>query len=131
MDTSEKVREDRIRRMLARQGYQLTRSRRRDPRASGFGRYAIMDWNRGIFVAGASGDPVQYGMTLDDAEKWALEGERPVRDWEETGAMVSAAWVDQILSTGGVGPYPVKVLRDRDGRILSVKVDLSDSHGGT
>ena len=130
MDTEEKAREDRVRRMLSRQGYQLTRSRRRDPRAADFGRYAIMDWSRGIFVAGADdGNPPQYGMTLDDAEKWALEGERPVKDWEEV-ATIGASWGDlaDVLSTGGDGPHPVRVLRDADGTVLSVRVDLSHDH---
>jgi hypothetical protein len=74
MKNTEKVREDRVRRMLARQGYQLTRSRRRDPQARDFGCYAIMDWDRGVFVAGAEGDPAQYRMSLDDAEEWASVG---------------------------------------------------------
>jgi hypothetical protein len=62
MDTAEKVREGRVRRMLARQGYTLSRSRRRDTRALDYGRYTISD-EEGTAVCEGS---------LDDAEKWAL-----------------------------------------------------------
>jgi hypothetical protein len=121
MTSAEKIREDRVRRMLARQGCQLTKSRRRDPRASDFGLYAILDWRNSVF-------PAAYDMTLDDAEKCALDGERPVKDWEQVGE-VGAGWLGlaEVVPTPGGGPYPVRVLRDSDGSILSVKVDLSAS----
>ncbi|HEX3960426.1 MAG TPA: hypothetical protein VHZ03_27945 [Trebonia sp.] len=59
--TKEKSRETRIRHALARQGYTLSKSRRRDPRALDFGRYTITD-GTGAFVYEA---PV-----LDGIEKW-------------------------------------------------------------
>lgn len=62
---SEKSRESRIRRMLARQGYTLSRSRRRDPRAVDYGRYTIS--KDGTLVYEAPG--------LDDAERWTLADE--------------------------------------------------------
>jgi hypothetical protein len=40
--TAEKVRENRLRRMAERQGYQLTRTRRRDPRAIDYGSYTLV-----------------------------------------------------------------------------------------
>ena len=57
-----------MRRMLARQGYTLSRSRRRDPRAWDYGRYTISD---------KAGTAVCEG-SLDDAERWTLaeEGQR-------------------------------------------------------
>jgi hypothetical protein len=39
--TSEKVRENRLRRMAARQGFALSKSRRRDPRAYDFGTWQL------------------------------------------------------------------------------------------
>jgi hypothetical protein len=39
--TGEKVRENRLRRMADRQGLQLVKSRRRDPRAVDYGTYAL------------------------------------------------------------------------------------------
>jgi hypothetical protein len=66
--TTDKSREARIRRMLARQGYALSRCRRRDPRATDYGRYTIS--KDGVTVHEARG--------LDDAERWTLadEGQR-------------------------------------------------------
>lgn len=51
--------------MLARQGYTLSRSRRRDPRAVDYGRYTIS--KDGTLVYEAPG--------LDDAERWTLADE--------------------------------------------------------
>jgi hypothetical protein len=65
----DRVRENRIRRMIDRQGYALRKCRRRDQRAIGFGTYQIVDTNTGKVIAS--------GYSLDDAERWAL-GE-PVR----------------------------------------------------
>jgi hypothetical protein len=41
--TDDKVRENRLRRMAARQGLSLRRSRRRDPRAIDYGVYWLVD----------------------------------------------------------------------------------------
>ena len=41
MEQSEKVRENRLRRMTERQGFRFVKSRRRDPRAVDFGKYRI------------------------------------------------------------------------------------------
>lgn len=41
MDNTEKVRENRLRRMAERQGYRLVKSRRRDPLAADFGTYTL------------------------------------------------------------------------------------------
>ena len=42
MDPDLKVRERRLRRMAARQGYKLHKSRRRDPRAKDYGTYRLV-----------------------------------------------------------------------------------------
>src|SRR5260370_14547622 len=98
MDNTTKVREDRVRRILARQGYHLTKSNRRDPRAWDYGIYTATH----ILANGTdSGVVARYFPSLDDAEKWALDGDRPdeledvssrpAQDWEELGtATVSA-----------------------------------------
>lgn len=71
--TADKVRENRLRRMAARQGYQLAKSRRRDPLAVDFGVYWIVDPNSNAIVAG---DPSNGGgMDLDTVEKWLSEPE--------------------------------------------------------
>jgi hypothetical protein len=49
--TAEKVRENRLRRMAERQGLELRKSRRRDPRAKDYGRWYIVDVDREIEAA--------------------------------------------------------------------------------
>lgn len=71
MDTQEKVRENRLRRMAKRQGLVLIRARRRDPRAEDFGRYWLVDAERNIDVAGRS-----YGLSIDEIENWLTDDER-------------------------------------------------------
>jgi len=80
--TTDKSREARVRRMLARQGLTLSRSRRRDPRATDYGRYTI----------GVPGCGTAYEATgLDDIERWATgeDGARwPATDrdtWHQAG----------------------------------------------
>jgi hypothetical protein len=69
VDGAEKVRADRLRRAVARQGCQLTKSRRRDPRSLDFGRYAITNAATGEVVVGGDGFN-GFGLTLDDVERW-------------------------------------------------------------
>jgi len=57
MDASDKVRENRLRRVARRQGLTLTTNGRRDKRASDYrARYSI--------------EPGPSGITLDEAETW-------------------------------------------------------------
>jgi hypothetical protein len=65
MNPEEKVREARVRRALRRRGLELSRSRRRDPGALDYGRYAIR---------GRAGQVIDDGITsLDELEQWVLE----------------------------------------------------------
>jgi hypothetical protein len=66
MDTSMKVRENRLRRMAERQGFRLVKSRRRDPRAINYGRYRI-EAADGVEATGFD-SPMGWGLTLDEAE---------------------------------------------------------------
>lgn len=61
-----KVRENRLRRAADRQGLRLQRSRRRDPRALGYGTYRLTDARTGSVVA--AGSESGYGLTLDQVE---------------------------------------------------------------
>ena len=61
-----KVRESRVRRMAQRQGLALTKSRRRDVRATGFGTFMLIDEQTNAVVA--SGSQSSYGMDLDAVE---------------------------------------------------------------
>jgi hypothetical protein len=71
--TAVKTRETRLRRMAKRQGLRLHKSRRRDPHASDYGVYALVDEETSFIVAGA--DSGRFGFSLDDVETH-LKGER-------------------------------------------------------
>ena len=66
MDAKERVRERRIRRMAERQGYKLSRSARRDPRALDYRKYSLIDLRTRtrLFVDELS----DYAATLDQIE---------------------------------------------------------------
>ena len=60
----DRVRENRLRRMAARQGLRLLKSRRRDPYASGYGTYVLVAVGDDA-VTGAEG----FGCDLDEIER--------------------------------------------------------------
>lgn len=62
-----KVRENRLRRMAARQGLRLSKSPRRDHRALDYGKYALLDARTGKSVT--TGDGTPYTLSLDAAER--------------------------------------------------------------
>lgn len=68
MTEEDKVRANRLRRAAARQGLQLIKSRRRDPRALDFGGWMIVEISTNKVVAGAT--PREYSMSLDDVESY-------------------------------------------------------------
>lgn len=72
--TTDKSRENRARRAAERQGLTLSRSRRRDPRALGYGTYGLADARTGALVLGD--DLTGFGFDLDAIERY-LDGERP------------------------------------------------------
>jgi hypothetical protein len=69
MDNTEKVRENRVRRAIARRGFQLVKTRRRDPNAWDYGTYMINDPRiNGVVSNGV--------LTLDEVEDWLDETAR-------------------------------------------------------
>lgn len=70
VDMDLKVRENRLRRKLARMGLMLVKSRRRDPDSIDFGGYMICDENNHL-VAG--GSPVAFSLDLEQAEGWIAD----------------------------------------------------------
>ena len=56
---ADKIRENRLRRAAQRQGLVLVKSRRRDPRATDYGRY---------WLASPGSSPTGQGLSLDDIE---------------------------------------------------------------
>ena len=70
MTSDDKVRENRLRRAAERQGLHLERSRRRDPRALGYGTYRLTEARTGRVVA--SGSEGGYGLTLEEVEAYLM-----------------------------------------------------------
>jgi hypothetical protein len=68
MAEEDKVRANRLRRAAARQGLQLNKSRRRDPRALDYDGWMITELSTNTVVAGAT--PHKFSMTLDEVEKY-------------------------------------------------------------
>ncbi|HEY8358669.1 MAG TPA: hypothetical protein VIL30_14520 [Ramlibacter sp.] len=68
MDTADKVRENKARRAAIRQGLELQKSKRRDPRAIDFGGYMLVDLQRNFVVFG--GDPHAFSASLEQIEQY-------------------------------------------------------------
>lgn len=69
----DKIRENRLRRMAVRQGLQLAKSRRRDPRAVDYGVYRVVDAHTSLVHAG----PHQDGFRdLDEVEAFLTDDDR-------------------------------------------------------
>jgi hypothetical protein len=75
----EKVRENRLRRMAARQGMMLRKSPRRDPRAWDYNTWMVCDADTGLVVWAT---PHGYGIDLKSIADW-LEAGAP-DEWPET-----------------------------------------------
>lgn len=69
-DAWSKVKENKLRRAAERQGYSLTRNRRRDPRALGYGTYSI------VGTHAATADTSAESLTLSEVEDF-LTGKGP------------------------------------------------------
>ncbi len=67
-----KVKENRLRRMADRQGLRLLKSRRRDPMAIDYGRYALVDLETNGTVHADLVNSI-YALTLDEVEEWLEE----------------------------------------------------------
>ncbi len=64
----DKVRENRLRRMAKRQGLELQKSRRRDPKAYDFGGFMLVDVRTNSVAFGA--DPLPFSLSIDDVEAY-------------------------------------------------------------
>lgn len=71
MEQAEKVREILLRRAAWRQGFQLERSRARDPRDITFGGYQVRSLETSQIVLGNDGNLGRgYAASIDDVERW-------------------------------------------------------------
>ena len=76
-DQAGKIRENRLRRMAARQRATLVKSHRRDPQAWDHDRYwlVVPDLEAVIGAGGGTGVVGDYpGLTLDEVEEWLTRG---------------------------------------------------------
>jgi hypothetical protein len=73
--TTDKVRENRLRRMAERQGLVLRKSRRRDPRAIDYRRFYLTDRLSGDIVSGYR-PGLGPGYTLDEIEHYLTSEDR-------------------------------------------------------
>jgi hypothetical protein len=64
---AEKSWENRLRREAARQGLRLEKSRKRNPKAAGFGTYRLVDAGSGAIVASKHG--TGWGLSLREVER--------------------------------------------------------------
>ena len=75
---TEKVRENRLRRMAERQGLMLVKSRRRDQRATDFGKFVLVGDSKGNRLGRRGGQAAISdfasggGMTLDEVEAYLM-----------------------------------------------------------
>jgi len=82
----EKAREARLRRMAQRQGLALRKSRRRDRKAPGYGRYRVVEATTDELVMPSQSES-GFDLSLDDVENM-LTGDRP---WTVGGARTETA----------------------------------------
>ena len=75
-DAQNKVLENRLRRLAKRRGLALQKSRRRDPDATDFGGFMLVDANTGAIAAG--GEPAPFSFDLRSIEIWLTRRSRPV-----------------------------------------------------
>jgi hypothetical protein len=88
-DKATKAQENRLRRMAGRQGYTLTKSRSRDPRARDFGVYWLDDNDDNTRASLAS------GITLEEVETWltASADNRELIVWDN-------GWIYLVINHG-------------------------------
>lgn len=74
----DKVQEIRCRRKADRQGLKLTKNARRDPRAVGYGLYALIDVQTGGAINPTIADLSVHSWSLDQVEAY-LDGDRRMK----------------------------------------------------
>lgn len=124
----DKVLENRLRRKLARMGYRLTKSRRRDPDAYDYGGYMIVDRNNNVVYN--AGSENAHMLSLDDVQEWIREHSRQGgRTMIERVLMQNGRERERDTFTeDGLRSYAARCFPDHDwtGPIATVCSDLSD-----
>lgn len=74
--TGDKVRENRVRRLADRRGFELRKSRRKDPGAVDYGLYTLVDVRTGQAVNPPIAKRWECSWTLDQVEQYLEEGDQ-------------------------------------------------------
>lgn len=114
MSNPGKIREDRLRRMARRQGYQLVKNPRRDPRATDYGTYMLVNPDTNAVVADFGWDHAAFpsGRTwLDDVETYLTRGKTAVTTTELRHA--AADYIERAGYAPHVDSNPSPVSRAR------------------
>ena len=119
---ADKAQENRLRRVAARQGLNLTRSRARDPEAPDFGTYMLTDSTSGLQCA--------YGLSLDDVERALHGGDYPgVHRTDETTpsgeALFTTSRGGRFVSAKVAAIAAHFERRDRAAAITAITADLT------
>lgn len=72
---TDKVRENRLRRMAERRGLSLQKSKRRDPQAIDFGGYMLIDARTNTAILGS--EPFAFSASIGDVEAWLSPDSTP------------------------------------------------------
>lgn len=87
MSNPDKIREDRLRRMAARQGLKLVKNPRRDPRATDYGSYMLVNPETSWVVADFGWDRPGWDKPgnshLDDVEDYLTREREPAQTGEQ------------------------------------------------
>lgn len=134
-DLGDRTRETRLRRMAERQGLVLTKSRRRDPRATDYGEYYLTDAETGVQLAGYSHsmrdlDAVEFWLATRRARTgYSVEIETPEYE-HEIGPVASPAdlayplaHVLVVIEKHGLSQPPFTLYAALDGQVRDPTVD--------
>jgi hypothetical protein len=110
MESAEKVRENRVRRMARRQALELVKSRRRDPQSADYGTYQLINPKTKIIAfqhVGWRVDGKWGGVGLDEVEQWLTTAKSPDRidtlnddQLEELHLARVSAWIGDDRPSG-------------------------------
>jgi hypothetical protein len=126
--SADKTRENRLRRMARRQGLDLQKSHRRDPRALDYGGYQLIDQGSSSLVLGETAGTA-FGASLDDIEAFLLRprADRPAPQAGSNGQGSAGVVVEQVA----VPEWASDLLLRRPGRadVLVLPQRVRDGRG--
>jgi len=92
VETSEKIRENRLRHMADRYGLRLVKSRRRDPRSPDYGLYALIMVENGGAVNPSIAGHFTCSWDLDEVEHYLTAPDHVIEAEERAAIRNSVTW---------------------------------------